>query len=158
MKINQSLLNRLAAKKAGKYVSPLAARPLWSGTPFRRGAYFGRWTETPNDCSDLKGRSDELINIRHTGWYCDDMGHATMFGVVREIKTSRGMRYLACINDPWQGDKNGDGPCVVEVNEDGSPVFYDCEREAARHADAMAERSAELEREHDEAYQEQMAE
>lgn len=158
MKINQSLLNRLAAKNVGKYRSPFKARPVWEGIQSRLGAYHTRWAGTPGDWSELTGASHSIISsIRHTGWYCDTEGHVLIFGIVREVRTTRGTRYLACTNDPWNGDKDGDGPCAVEVKEDGSFLWYDCEREAARHADAIAERYAEVERENDEAYQEQMA-
>ena len=157
MKINQSLLNRLASRKAGVYRSPFEARPIWGGVPFRLGAYHARWAETPGDWSKLTGASHSIISsIRHTGWYCDIEGHVLIFGIVREVRTARGTRYLACTCDPWNGDKSGDGPCMVEVKADGSFLWYDCEREAARHADSMAERYAEVERENDEAYQEQI--
>ena len=147
MKINQSLLNRLAAKRAGTYKSPFRKGAIWGGEPHKSGGYWLRWSETPDDWSELKGRADEILSLRHQGWYVDAFEHKTQFGIVREVETAKGPRYLACISDPWNGDKKGNGPCRIECHPDGSPMWYDCEREAARNADGAAEASAEEMRE-----------
>lgn len=147
MKINQSLLSRLAMKKAGRYKSPFRKGAIWGGTPHKSGGCWLRWSETPDDWSELKGRADEIIRLDHTGWFVDSYQSESQSGIVREVKTAKGPRYLACISDPWNGDKKGNGPCRIECRENGSPVWYDCEREAARNADNAAEASAEEMRE-----------
>ena len=147
MKINQSLLNRLAAKKAGTYKSPFRKGSIWGGEPHKSGGYWLRWSETPETWSELKGRADEIIRLDHTGWYVDSFQDGIQFGIVREVETAKGPRYLACISEPWNGDKKGNGPCRIECRENGLPYWYDCEREAARNADGAAEASAEEMRE-----------
>ena len=154
MSINYSLLNRLADKRAGKYVSPFKRGGMFQGTPHQSGGYWLRWSETPETWSDLKGRADEILSLRHSGWYVDSSQDEAQFGIVREVKTAKGPRYLACVSDPFNGDKKGNGPCRIECHEDGSPMWYACEQEAARNADGAAEASAEEMREHDERWQE----
>lgn len=154
MSINQSLLNRLAAKRAGTYKSPFRKGAIWGGTPHKSGGCWLRWAETPDDWSELKGRADEILSLRHSGWYVDSSQDEAQFGIVREVKTAKGPRYLACVSDPFNGDKKGNGPCRIECHEDGSPMWYACEREAARNADGAAEASAEDMREYDESWQE----
>ena len=154
MNINQSLLNRLAAKRAGTYKSPFRKGGMFQGAPHKAGGYWLRWSETPEDWSELKGRADEILSLRHRGWYVDAFEHETQFGIVREVRTAKGPRYLACISDPWNGDKKGNGPCRIECRENGLPYWYDCEREAARNADGAAEVSAEEMRDYDEQWQE----
>lgn len=147
MKINQSLLNRLALKRAGKYVSPFRKGGMFNGTPHASGGYSLRWSENPDSFSELTGRADKILSLRHSGWYVDAYQHETQFGIVREVKTAKGPRYLACISDPWNGDKKGNGPCRIECRDNGLPYWYDDEREAARNADGAAESSAEEMRE-----------
>ena len=148
MKINQSLLNRLAAKRAGKYVSPFKRGGIWGGTPHQSGGYWLRWAETPETWSDLKGRADEVLaSVKHTGWYLDEWGDGVVFGIVRSVRMRGGRRFLACISDPFNGDKYGNGPALMEVHEDGSPLWYDDARRAARASDQMAQQYAERERE-----------
>jgi hypothetical protein len=147
MKINYSLLQRLTAKRAGKYKSPFRKGGMFQGTPHKSGGYWLRWSETPEDWSELKGLADEIIRLDHTGWFVDSYQSESQSGIVREVKTKNGPLYLACISDPFNGDKKGNGPCRIECREDGSPYWYDCEREAARNADGAAEASAEEMRE-----------
>lgn len=153
MKINYSLLQRLTAKRAGKYKSPFRKGGMFQGTPHKSGGYWLRWSETPEDWSELKGLADEIIRLDHTGWFVDSYQSESQSGIVREVKTAKGPRYLACVPDPFNGDKEGNGPCRVECWGNGSPVWYDCEREAARNADGAAESSAEEMREYDEQWQ-----
>jgi hypothetical protein len=148
--ISKALLNRLAAKKSGTYRSPFTRRPLWGGEPFNAGGGLARWAETPETWSTLIGTSHALLKLRHTGWYCDSLMRTTQFGVVRGLYTKDGTLFLACINDPHNGEADGSGPCAVEVRSDGTPCWYDTREEAARHADRMAEIVAERAREWDE--------
>lgn len=147
MKINQSLLNRLALKRAGKYVSPFRKGGMFNGTPHASGGCTLRWSENPDSFSELKGRADEIIWLKHFGWYVDAYQHETQFGLVREVKTKNGPRYLACISDPWNGGKDGSGPCRIECRDNGLPYWYECREDAARNADNAAESSAEEMRE-----------
>lgn len=147
MKINQSLLNRLALKRAGKYVSPFRKGGMFNGTPHASGGYTLRWSENPDSFSELTGRADKIIRLKHFGWYVDAYQHETQFGLVREVKTKNGPRYLACISDPFNGDKYGNGPCRIECRDNGLPYWYECREEAARNADGAAESSAEEMRE-----------
>jgi hypothetical protein len=153
MKINRLLQERLDAKREGVYKTPFKIRPIWGGKAWKTGAYHARYAETPDDWSDMAGRADEILSLRHSGWYCDSLQDGIRFGLVRKVRTMRGVKYLACMNDPWNGDKDGNGPCAVEVHPDGMPVWYDDEKEAARNADGMAEQTAEKEREYDEQWQ-----
>ena len=151
MKINQSLLNRLAMKKAGKYKSPFRKGGMFQGAPHKSGGYWLRWSETPETWSELKGRADEVLeSVQHTGWYIDDFQDSVVFGIVRSVRMRGGKRFLAAISDPFNGDKKGNGPALVEVHEDGSPLWYNDEREAARASDQMAQQYAEREREYQE--------
>lgn len=155
MKINQSLLNRLAMKRAGKYKSPFRKGGMLQGTPHKAGGHWLRWSETPEDWSELKGRADELLeSVQHQGWYLDGFGDAVVFGIVRKVRMRGGVRFLAAISDPFNGDKYGNGPALVEVHEDGSPLWYDDAREAARASDQIAQQYAEREREYQEGWRE----
>ena len=147
MKINYSLLQRLAMKRAGKYKSPFRKGGMFNGTPHASGGYSLRWSENPDSFSELIGRADKIIRLNHTGWYVDAYQHESQMGIVREVKTAKGPRYLACISDPWNGGKDGSGPCRIECRSNGLPYWYDCKEEAARNADGAAESSAEEMRE-----------
>jgi hypothetical protein len=152
----KTLAQRLAARKAGKYVSPFAPSysSRWGGQPFPIGENvgyrhtFGRWHECPETPFRFVGLSHDLVSLRHTGWYtCEDCCSSELArGVVYMLPHNR---YLAAIADPDQSDKDGTGPCIVEVNANGSPVIYDGKDDAARAADSFAERYAESAREDD---------
>lgn len=151
MNINKSLLNRLAAKRAGTYKSPFRKGGMFQGTPHQSGGYWLRWSETPDDWSEIKGRAGEVLeSVKHQGWYLDDFQDSVVFGIVRKVRMRGGVRFIAAISDPFNGDKYGNGPALMEVNEDGSPVWYDDAREAARASDQIAEQYAEREREYQE--------
>lgn len=151
MKINQSLLNRLAAKRAGTYKSPFRKGGMFQGKPHKSGGYWLRWSETPEDWSELKGRADEVLeSVKHRGWYLNEWGDGVVFGIVRSVRMKGGRRFLAAVSDPYNGDKYGNGPALMEVHEDGSPLWYDDAREAARASDQMAQQYAEREREYQE--------
>lgn len=126
---------------------------MWGSEPGKHWGCWTRWAETPDDWSELKGRSDEIAeSINHHGWYLDDCFDGVAFGIVRKVRTKMGLRYIAAVTDTCNGDKYGNGPCAVEVHEDGSPLWYDCEPEAARFANTIAERYAEKEREYQEGW------
>jgi hypothetical protein len=96
------------------------------------------WIEKPRDAGlRLVGYADEIVNLRHKGWYCDEHQDDLFRGVVYRLPHSRG--FIAGYADPWN-----DGPAFVclELAEDG--------RQAAFWADSIAEREAESEREYQE--------
>jgi hypothetical protein len=159
----KTLSQRLAARKAGKYISPFAPSysSRWGGQPFRWGGQpfpigenvgyrhtFGRWHECPETPFRFVGLSHDLVSLSHTGWYTseDDCSSELARGVVYLLPHGR---CLAAIADPCQSGKDGSGPCIVEVNANGSPVIYDDKEDAARAADSLAERYAESAREDD---------
>ena len=85
----------------------------------------------------------EIVRLRHTGWYIDDMQCHTVCGVVFQISAKHGeSRFLAAMADPFN-----DGAARVDVS-----TVYDCERSAAYMADGMAESYAEQEREYQESW------
>lgn len=157
--INPSLLSRLAAKRAGKYRSPFATSysSQWGGQVFNVGQNvgyrhtFGRWHESPETPFRFVGLAHSVASLRHTGWYVqhDECGETTR-GVVYMLPHSR--CFLAAATDAWNGKDDGTGPCVFEVNEQGTPYVYATREDAAYAADSFAERYAESQREDDRLY------
>ena len=78
-------------------------------------------------------RADEVVSLKHTGWYCDDYQDQTIFGIVLILPNKRG--FLA-------GWSMGEG-MASNVDLD---VYADIES-AAYAADSIAEYVAESERE-----------
>lgn len=154
--INSSLLSRLAAKRAGKYRSPFATSysSRWGGQVFNVGQNvgyrhtFGRWHESPGTPFRFLGLAHSIVSLRHTGWYVqhDECGETTR-GVVYMLPHSR--CFLAAATDAWQSRDDGKGPCVFEVNEQGTPYVYATKEDAAHAADSFAEHYAESQREDD---------
>lgn len=93
------------------------------GTPFRLRYKF----------------ADEIVNLRHNGWYCDIYGNQTIRGIVFTLPNRRG--FVA-------GWTMGEGMCA-SLDFD----IYQTEEEAAYAADSIAERAAESEREYQESNQ-----
>lgn len=76
--------------------------------------------------------ADEVVNLRHTGWFCDDFQYQTVRGVVFRLPNNRG--FLA----GWSMGEGMAGSLDHHV--------YTDEESAAYAADRMAERVAEEER------------
>lgn len=152
----QSILSRLAAKRAGKYQSPFVTSysSRWGGQAFNIGLNvgyrhtFGRWHESPETPFRFVGLSHKIVRLDHTGWYVqhDECGETTR-GVVYMLPHSR--CFIAAATDAWNGGDDGEGPCVFEVNEKGAPRVYATKEDAAHAADSFAERYAESQREDD---------
>lgn len=154
----QSLSRRLAAFKAGKYQPPFTSPDYssrWGGAVFKVGENvgyrntFARWHESPAIPFRFAGLAHEILSLRHTGWYTrhdDPCSDELARGVVYMLPHSR---FIAAMVDPWNGRKNGTGPCIVECKPNGEPFIYDDKYEAARAADGLAERYAESGREDD---------
>jgi hypothetical protein len=83
-----------------------------------------------------KRSAHDVIRLRHKGWWVDNEQDATTHGVVFRLPSGRG--FLAGYTCPWEDDNDN-----VEL------TVYDDEETAARVADQMAERYAEICR-HDE--------
>lgn len=82
-------------------------------------------------CDEVEG-----VNIRHTGWYCDEFQDGKIRGIVFTLPHSRG--FLA-------GWSMGEGMAsVVECD------IYETARDAAYAADSIAENAAESQREYEE--------
>jgi hypothetical protein len=158
------ILQRLAAKRAGKYSSPFKTADYssrWGGEPFKVGenvgyrSTFGRWHESPETPFRFIGLAHKIAKLRHTGWFTRHEEYSEIAcGVVYLLPHGR---FIAAIADPCQSDKEGRGPCIVEVNANGSPCIYESQEEAARAADEFAERYAESSREDDRVESERQA-
>lgn len=155
--INPDLLKRLAAKKAnnGTYRPPFATSysSRWGGEPWKLDKYtnthtYGRFHEDPEVPFLRVGLAHEIVRLRHTGWYVDQHQDETTKGIVFRLVGKRG--WIAATTDPWNCDKDGHGPVIVEVRPNGQPYIYDSPEEAARNADKFAERYSEVCREDDE--------
>lgn len=154
----KALANRLADYKAGQPVKPFTTPDYssrWGGKPFAIGANvgywntFGRWHESPETPCRFVGLAHKIVRLDHTGWFTiDECADELAHGVVYLLPHGR---FLACIADPCQSNKDGTGPAIVETDRNGNPCIYEDKEEAARAADQFAELYAEAER----AYQEQ---
>lgn len=147
-----SLRSRAAWLAANKYAtskSTLEPSPFWGGATFAIQRYtFARWCEVPEFYARFEGLAGKIIRLGHNGWYCDDIGRDEIArGVVYYI---RSLGYLAAVADPYNADKEGNGPCMFEVNEKGNLFIYDSKEETARNANELAERYAEMAREDNE--------
>jgi hypothetical protein len=85
------------------------------------------------------GAADTVIRLDHNGWYVDHSQGETTRGVVYRLPSGRG--FLAGYSDPWNGAKDGSGPCSLAFE-----VFAEPE-DAAREADRLAECAGERYRE-----------
>jgi len=91
-----------------------------------------RWFE---NVDDYRARNaNEIVRLRHNGWYIDEQQDETTQGIVLRLPNKRG--FLAGCSDPYN-----DGAALVEM------CVYDDEDTAARCADQIAERYAEKSRE-----------
>lgn len=134
----------------GKPAQRLAAKRAGTGYKFAAGGYFSP-KPCPLESQDEKGKgfylestgggqpfglrwdwADEVADIRHTGWFCDDYQDEKIRGIVLRLPKGRG--FLA-------GWSMGEG-MASEVEY----YVYETIREAARAADSLAESAAEKER------------
>jgi hypothetical protein len=76
---------------------------------------------------------DEVVSLRHTGWFCDEYQGQKIRGIV--VRLPHG-RFLA----GWSMGENMASSVDAEV--------YTCERDAAYAADGLAESAADAEREY----------
>lgn len=110
----------------------------------------------------LVGYCDELTRIDHTGWFVDEDQNDKMRGVVLQLPARDGRaQYLAGYEDPYGNGyvlelpKHGraiiPGECKGGAGEDG-PTYSSDAKEAARAADAFAEREADEARDYNAAW------
>lgn len=96
------------------------------------------------------GYSDEVLSLRHTGWFGDDegSGFSVLRGVVFQIPARGGRsQYLAGVEWGENGarGKFESGGGWIEI---GRGDIYESKEDAARAADSLAENAAEVEREY----------
>lgn len=105
---------------------------------------------TPSRPFRFVGFADEVVRLRHTGWYADEHGDNLIRGVVFQIPARGGNpQYLAGCEWGESSRKGFDsGGGWIEI---GRGDIYESKEDAARAADSIAERAAEAEREYQEA-------
>ena len=93
------------------------------------------------------GDSHDIVRMRHTGWYTDMDALEKICGHVWQLPARNGEPvYLA----GYEG--KGEGYIVLEANGNRFAT-YDDKEDAARAADGLAEKHAEMDREYDERWQ-----
>jgi hypothetical protein len=111
-----------------------------------------RWIENV-DAIGLRevGFADEILSLRHTGWFADAFQETTLRGQVWQLPARKGSPLFVY----GYADAENPGAALVcfdiERGEHGEDD--QAKREAARHGDSMAEAFAEAEREYSEAWQ-----
>ena len=134
------------------FTTPAELNPLYQ--------YAGVWlrfSEAPHEWSEFVGSADKVLTLRHTGWYVDAHQDHTQCGVVRKLEHNGDTRYFACVSDPYNGEKSGEGPCCVRCECDGTIELYDTAEDAARAADRAACITAEAMVDYDVLWQERQA-
>lgn len=137
--------------QAGRYTSPLNHRYAWLG--YEHGPTFSRdGTRAFMPASMLDGFRDigaahDIVRLHHTGWYTDADGSETIAGRVWQLPARNGEPvYLSGYVEP------GSGYCTLDATR-GRIATYSDKEDAARAADALAEKDAEKEREYSERWQ-----
>lgn len=149
------LLRRADSRRAYSGVSrehwhSVDRHSFWGGAVWKikgRGRNC-RFVENPDAHVRSIKSAQKILDLRHTGWYVrhDDPGETTI-GLALYVGHGR---WLAACSDPWQfNDKELSGPVIVECRCDGQPYTYDCEEDAARNGDSLAEAYGESCREDD---------
>lgn len=120
---------------ATPYINPEFYREPARGYP--TGAF--RWIEKVSKLNwRLVGYADEIVNLCHRGWYCDELFDDVYRGIVYRLPNGR---FLYGYADPW--------------NDDSALIANDIatdETDAARSADHVAQRFAETDMDHSRAY------
>ncbi len=104
-----------------------------------------RWIENASQGLRFTGYCDKINRfIDHTGWFTNEFQEEKLRGVVYQLPARKGKaQFIAGYTDPCNDD------CArIDFNN-----IYDDENEAARAADRIAEKTAESEREYNEAWQ-----
>lgn len=137
--------------KSAGYTSPLNHRYAWMGE--EHGPTFSRdGTRASMPASMLNGFRDigaahDIVRLRHTGWYMDADGSETIAGHVWQLPARNGEPvYLSGYVEPESGY------CTLDATR-GRIATHSDKEDAARAADALAEKDAEKEREYSERWQ-----
>jgi hypothetical protein len=111
------------------------------------GAFVEGWRDT--------GGADELLQMRHTGWYADSDSRALYCGHVWQLpaRAAGVPRYVAGYIETEGRAHSLADYCVLELDGCGCLAIYADAKEAARAADGMAESNAESARNYDERWQ-----
>lgn len=103
---------------------------------------------TPDRPFRFVGFADEVVRLRHTGWFGDDEGHDIYRGVVFQLPARDGnTQYLAGVE--WgESSRSGfdTGGGWIEI---GRGDVYESKEDAAHAADSMAQYAGEEAREED---------
>lgn len=102
-----------------------------------RGENHVRWIEHAGRGLRWVGFADQIINIRHTGWFADDNQDEIFRGVVYQLPTRHGEQRFAY----GYADPNNKNCALLSFDP------CDCKEDAARWADQFAEHCAEDSRE-----------
>lgn len=145
-------------------------RPQWygnrggAGAPFREGADVLRWIES-TEAAGLRfvAWADDVADLRHTGWYCDDEGRETLRGGVWQLPGKAGAARLLYGYAEFEGrgemNPGSAALCVSDVvtvpmrEHFGNLDETEGARDAAKWADSLAESTAEDRRDYESAYQ-----
>lgn len=144
---------------AGKKRYPHSARYSAPGARFDGyGTKSMRWCESPADIGlRFVGYADNLARIDHRGWFTDEFQDSTVRGVVYQLP-ARNVRpvYVSGYDNADNGAAESGGPAAIDfgtiwLGDPGGDYAHDNglpSRDAAYHADKLAERMAEKEREY----------
>ena len=128
------------AKGKNRYVPG----PTECGKPFAAYGETGmRWVENAGRIMRKVGFADDIINLRHKGWYADDNCDETIRGVVYQLPTRNGKLQFAY----GYADPINDGAACLSFD------LIDDKDTAAHWADGIAEREAEEQRDYNTAWQ-----
>ena len=109
------------------------------GAEFKIGSFRARWCENLSAYFREHGPADKVIRLNHKGWFIDNLQDETIRGAVYRLPPGK---FLAVAMDPWN-----EGAGMIEN------CVYDCEKDAARNADRIAEIYAENARQDDAKFQ-----
>lgn len=144
---------------------PRTNRHTAPGAPFGGyGTKAMRWCEQPSALGlRFVGYADKLADIRHTGWWTDDDGcNESVRGVVYQLPSRNGCPvYVSGYDNQINGTADCDGPAAIDFGtlwhgdvggNNADSDHYGAHRDAAYHADKLAEQMAENEREYQRAW------
>lgn len=101
------------------------------------------WFESPGEYMRFVGFADDILPLRHKGWFTSEFQDETLRGVVYQLPTHKGqLQFMYGFADP-----NIEGSAALSLE-----LAHDKE-DAARFADRVAEIAAEKERDYNEAWQ-----
>lgn len=121
-----------------QYVSVPVIRPRLGGSWSKdREKYY--CNEIPSGCREV-GTAEDILRLRHTGWYTDTEGRGLCYGIVIQYPARNGCpRY-------YPGIEYKDEDCIILFLKQS----YEDKEEAAREADECARLEGEERREADE--------